>query len=52
VTRLRAGRPGFDSWQEQWRYFFCKPSPCPDRLWGPPSLLSNGYWGWGLFPRW
>jgi hypothetical protein len=18
---------------------------CPDRLWGPPSLLSNGYWG-------
>jgi hypothetical protein len=21
----------------------------PDRLWGPPSPLSNGYWG--LFPR-
>jgi len=19
--------------------------PCPDRLWGPPSLLSNGYQG-------
>jgi hypothetical protein len=19
-------------------------SPRPDRLWGPPSLLSNGYW--------
>jgi hypothetical protein len=18
---------------------------CPDRLWGPPSLLYNGYWG-------
>jgi hypothetical protein len=21
------------------------PSYCPDRLWGPPSLLSNGYRG-------
>jgi hypothetical protein len=21
---------------------------CPDRLWGSPNLLSNGYWG--LFP--
>jgi hypothetical protein len=25
------------------RYFF---SPqCPDQLWGPPTLLSSGYWG-------
>jgi len=22
--------------------FFSLP-PCPDRLWGPPSLLSSGY---------
>jgi hypothetical protein len=22
---------------------------CPDQLWSPPNLLSNGYWG--LFPR-
>jgi hypothetical protein len=21
---------------------FCSPR-CPDRLWGPPNLLSNGY---------
>jgi hypothetical protein len=23
---------------------FCSPRR-PDRLWGPPNLLSNGYWG-------
>jgi hypothetical protein len=27
--------------------FFSKP-PCPEQLWGPPSLLYNGYQG--LFP--
>jgi hypothetical protein len=26
-------------------------SPCrPDRLWDPPNLLSNEYWGGGSFP--
>jgi hypothetical protein len=29
------------------RIFFS--SRLPDRLWGPLSLLSNGYWG--IFPR-
>jgi hypothetical protein len=25
-----------------WEFF---SSLCPDWLWGPPSLLSSGYWG-------
>jgi hypothetical protein len=24
---------------------FFSSQPCPERLWGPPSLLSNGYQG-------
>jgi hypothetical protein len=42
VTRLRTGRPWFDS-RQGLRIF--SSSPRPDRLWGPPSLLSNGYRG-------
>jgi len=47
VTELRVGRPGFYS--RYGRDFFFFP-PHPDRLWGPLTLLSNGY-GEGFFPR-
>jgi hypothetical protein len=30
---------------------FHLPPLCPDRLWGPPSLLPKGQRGGGLFPR-
>jgi hypothetical protein len=46
VTRLRTGRPGFDSRQEQNRNF--SSSLHSDQLWEAPSFLSNGYWA--LFP--
>jgi len=26
-----------------WEFFFS--TPCPDRLWGPPSVISNVYQG-------
>jgi hypothetical protein len=44
VTRLRAGGPGFNSRQGQWWEFSSSP-PHPDRLWGPPSPLSNWHRG-------
>jgi hypothetical protein len=46
---LGAGRPGDrGSIPGRGKEFFLYPL-CPDRLWGPPSLLYNGYRG--SFPR-
>jgi hypothetical protein len=44
VTRLRVGRPEFDSGWDKEEKFFSSP-PRLDRFWGPPSLLYNGYQG-------
>ena len=41
VTCYGLDGPGIESW---WRPIF---RARPDRLWGPPSLLYNGYW---VFP--
>jgi hypothetical protein len=46
ATRLQAGPLGFNT-QDGQRLFFLPPNP--DWLWGPPNLLSHGYWG-GCFP--
>jgi len=43
-SRLRVGWLGFNSRPGKWCHFFSFPPP-PDRLWGPYTLLSNGYQG-------
>jgi len=47
-SRLRAGRPGFNSRQRQWCNFLFSPTR-QDRLWGSLGLLYS--WYRGLFPR-
>jgi hypothetical protein len=42
IFGLQAGWPGFDSWQG--KRVFSSPQH-PDWLWGPPSLVANGYQG-------
>jgi hypothetical protein len=46
VTRLRSGRPEFDSRQGQ-GFLFSSP-PRPTRLWVPSRILSSGYPGFSL----
>jgi len=40
MTRLRAGRLGFHSWQGHWREFFSS-SPRPHLFWNSPIFVSN-----------
>jgi hypothetical protein len=40
ITKLQAWQQEFESWRR--RRIFFSPSR-PDRIWGPPSVLSSGY---------
>jgi len=44
VSRIPAGRQRFKARKGQWWVSFSSP-PHPDRLWDPPSPLSDGYQG-------
>jgi hypothetical protein len=46
---LRAGRSGFWGSISNGGWEFFSPPPRPERLWGQPSLLSNGYQGFFLW---
>jgi hypothetical protein len=51
---LRAGRSGFSGTIPSGGWEFFSSPPRPERLWGPPSLLSNGYqvlFPWGYSGR-
>jgi hypothetical protein len=49
VTKRQPGRPGLNARQGQGRDFFSLP-PRSNWLWGPHSLLSNGYQEGALSP--
>jgi len=42
---LRTGRSDDRGWSPGGGWEFFSSTPCPDQLWGPPSLISTGYRG-------
>ena len=55
IIRINVGRLliRYSDWATGWMVWELNPSKgeifctCPDRPWGPPNLLYNGYW---VFP--